>query len=186
MKAKVIITNALLITISLTTGACGFVRSSIQTPIEETNFWTECANHKSAYLNAQRKQAESIPDGEGFVEFFVCTNEHTKQLTVAVEGKLNQRNQRFFFDPSRPPRKSTIGSAGGTLPSGTYTIKFLTQGRVWQKGSLELKSKSHIRFVVATNEQIVQVNNPTIWKPNLAIAPDEAYDSNEANRLEQQ
>lgn len=185
MKSKVIITNALLIAISLTTGACGFVRNSIQTRIEEINFRTECANRKSAYLNAQRQQADLTPNGEGFVEFFACTNEHTKQLTVAAEGKLNQFNQLFFFDPSRPLEKS-FGSLGGTLPFGTYTIKFLNQGRVWQKGSLEVKPKSHIRFVVDTNEQTVQVDNSTVWRPNLAIAPDEAYDLNEANRLEQQ
>ena len=183
MKPKVIITNALLITISLTTGACGFVRNSIQTQVEETNFRTECANRKSAYLNAPRKQADA--DGEGFFEFFVCTNEHTKQLTVAIEGKLNQYNRRSFWDPS-PSTISSIGSRGGNLPSGTYTIKFLTQGRVWQKGSLEVKPKSNIRFVVDINEQTVQVDNSTVWKPNLTIAPDEAYDLSEANRLEQQ
>jgi hypothetical protein len=183
MKPKVIITNALLITISLTTGACGFVRSSIQTRIEETNFRTECANRKSAYLNAQRKQADSTSNGEGFVEFFACTNEHTKQLTVAVEGK---NKQWFYFDPSRPPHKSSMGSMGSTMLAGTYTVKFLTQGRVWQKSSLEVKPKSHIRFVVDANEQTVQVDNSTVWKPNVAIAPDEAYDLSEAKRLEQQ
>ena len=171
MKPKVIITNALLITISLTTGACGFVRNSIQTPIEETNFRTECANHKSAYLNAQRNQADSIPDGKGVVEFFACANEHTKQLTVAVEGKLNQPFFSYSGGYHRPLEKS-FGGSSTTLPSGTYTIKFLTQGRIWQKGSLELKSKSHIKFVVDINEQTVQVDNSTVWKPNPAIAPE--------------
>ncbi|MBD1928159.1 hypothetical protein H6F74_18180 [Trichocoleus sp. FACHB-90] len=185
MKPKVIITNALLVTISLTTGACGLVRNYMQTRTDETNFRTECANRKSAYLNAQREQADSIRDGEGFVDFFACTNKHTKQVTVAIEGK-GKVNEQFFLDPSRPPLKSSIGSIGSIIPAGTYTIKFLTQGRVWQKGSLEVKSKSHIRFVVDTNEQTVQVDNPTVWKPNLAIAPDEAYDVREANRSKQQ
>ncbi len=182
MKPRVVITSALLITISLTTGGCGLVRNSRQTRTEEANFRTECANRKSAYLNAQPRQAESIPDGQGLVEVFACTNEHTKQVTVAFEGKVNQQH---YLDPSRP-HESSIGSSGSTMLAGTYTVKFLTQGRVWQKGSLEVKPKSHIRFVVDANEQTVQVDNSTLWKPNLAIAPDEAYDLREAKRLEQQ
>ncbi|MBE9126787.1 MULTISPECIES: hypothetical protein [unclassified Coleofasciculus] len=182
MKSKIIITSALLITISLATRACGLVRNSIQTQIEEANFRTDCANRKSAYLNAQRRQADSIPDGQGFVEIFTCINEHTKQLTVAFEGEVNK--QSYFG--TKEPGEFSIRNSGSTIFPGTYTVKFLTQGRVWQKGSLEVKPKSHIRFVVDVNEQTVQVDNSTVWKPNLAIEPDEAYDLREANRLEQQ
>jgi hypothetical protein len=182
MKPKVIITNALLITINLMTGACSSIRNSMETRTRETNFRTECANRKSAYLNSQRQQADSIPNGKGLVEVFACTNEQTKQLTVAFEGGTNSM---LFFDPSQRGESSII-SSGGTMPAGIYTIKFLTQGRVWQKGSLEVKPKSRNRFVVDANEQTVQVDNSTVWKPNLAIAPDEAYDLSEANRLEQQ
>lgn len=183
MKSRVVITSVLLITISLTTGACGLVRNSRQSQMEEANFRTECANRKSAYLNAQRRQADSIAEGQGFVEVFACTNEQTKQLTVAFEGQINQQH---YFDPSRPPQKSSIGSRGSTMLAGTYTVKFLTQGKVWQKGSLEVKPKSHIRFVVDANGQTVQVDNSIVWNPNLAIASEEAYDLSEAKRLEPQ
>ena len=182
MQLKIIITSTLLITIGLTTGSCSLDRNfynSRETRIKETNFRTECANRKSAYLHTPQRQANFIPDGEGFVEIFSCTNEHTKQLTVAFD------NQSLYFDTS-VPGGSSIGSSGTTILAGTKTVKFLTQGRVWEKGSLEVKPKSHIRFVVNANEQTVQVDNSTVWKPNLAIAPDEAYDLSEANRLEQQ
>jgi hypothetical protein len=209
MKLRGAITSALLITTSLTVGACTFVQQAKleqEAQTKEANFRHQCNKKKLEYLNEEPGQLDAKDSGKGYLRIFSCANEHSKQLTISFSS-VNELflggNYYYIYDPT-----STLGfgssSLATILPAGIYVLRLMSLGKVLQQGAVEIKPYSDNRFVVDANEQTVQVQTTQIkhgkqgtnytgqitglapWKPAPVPIVRMVYNLNEVDRLQKE